>query len=148
LIDWARWLLGLPGHHLTDSPAFADYLQALDHVTEGQLLAMAAAFKAIDRAEHERSWGDVRAVGQRDGLDKEVERVRAKALAWTARGTNVAAMGGFRYMDDIGWASLKHEAAEPIVDAALAIALGDRLTPQTRATLLAGWEARDLAAAP
>jgi hypothetical protein len=132
--------LGLGGPHLTDAPAFQDFFEALDHLNDGQLMAMAAAFQGTPRDEHERAWSAVRSVGERDGLAKEIERVRAKALGWASKGSNIVLMVGSG-IDDIGWAQMKHEAAEPIVDAALAVALGDRLDEAARGTLLAGWTA-------
>jgi hypothetical protein len=114
------------GVDLLDTPEMAVFFAKLDHFQDGQLLAMRAAWGAIDEAEHEDAWTAVRAVGAEQGLSKEIDRVRAAALAWTARSNDIppySTMGRPSSM----WAQLKREAGEAIVDAALAIALGSRL---------------------
>jgi hypothetical protein len=98
---------------------------------------MRAAWKSVGKLLHEEAWASVRAVGVRYGISKEIDRVRKRAMAWAARGSDVIpyALG-----DSATWAQVKLEAEEAIVDIALGIALGDRLDEQTRATLLAAWD--------
>jgi hypothetical protein len=114
------------GVDLLDTPEMAGFFAKLDRLEDGQLLALRAAWGAIDEAEHDGAWTAVRAVGADQGLSKEIDRVRAAALAWTTRNSDI-----YQY-SQVGrpstlWTQLKREAGEAIVDAALAIALGSRL---------------------
>jgi len=125
------------GVNLVDTPEMDDLFEGLDHLNREQLLAMRAAWHAITSLEHEEAWAAVRSVGDRAGLGKEIGRVRNKALAWSTRGSN--SVPYYRVNDDESWLQVKMEAGEAIVDAALAVALGDRLDAETKDTLLAPW---------
>ena len=124
------------GIDLIDTVEMADFFERLDHLNQEQLLAMRAAWHAIGRQTHEEAWAVVRAVGVDEGLTKEIDRVRKRALRWASRGSNTIP---YRISDDVTWQKIKIEAGEPIVDAALAIALGARLDGATRETLLGPW---------
>jgi hypothetical protein len=121
---------------LVDAPEMAAFFEQLDHLREGQLLAMRAAWRATGRGDHEDAWAAVRAVGARDGLTREIDRVRNKALAWTTRSSN-----SIPYLNNVdrAWHELKTEAGEAIVDAALAVALGGRLDEGARDVLIGPW---------
>jgi hypothetical protein len=124
------------GVNLVDTPELDGFFERLDRMTAEQLLAMRAAWHSIPVAEHEKAWAAVREVGARYEVDKEVGRVRDKAMAWSTRGNN-----GVPYLQtsDIGRLQSRIEAGEAAVDAALAIALGDRLDDRTRDALLGPW---------
>jgi hypothetical protein len=125
------------GPNLVDTPELDAFFERLDHLNREQLLALQATWQAAPRREHERAWAAVRAAGDRAGLGKEIGRVRDKALAWSTRGSN--SVPYYRANDDEAWLQAKIGAGEAIVDAALAVALGDRLDPATRGTLLGPW---------
>jgi hypothetical protein len=97
---------------------------------------MRAAWHATGRQEHEDAWTAVRAVGARDGLTGEMDRVRNKALAWTTRSSNT-----IPYLNSVdrAWQERKMEAGEAVVDAALAVALGSRLDAGSRDVLIEPW---------
>jgi hypothetical protein len=122
---------------LLDTDELNAFFEALDHLDQVDLLRMRAAWQAVGKLAHEEAWAEVRAVGVRDGLAKEIDRVRKRAMAWAARGSD---MIPYALGDTATWAQMKLEAEEAIVDVALGIALGDRLDAETRATLLAAWE--------
>jgi hypothetical protein len=122
---------------LVDTPEMASFFGRLDRLNREQLLAMRAAWHSIPSREHERAWAAVRAVGANEALDGEIGRVRNKAMAWSSRGSN--SVPYYRVNDDEAWLQVKIEAGEAIVDAALAVALGDRLDAGTRDTLLGPW---------
>jgi hypothetical protein len=113
------------------------FFDSLDHLGEIELLAMAAAWRSVDRATHGRAWAAVRAAGDRDGVSDEIGRVRDLALAWATRGSNVPP---YQINNEPTWAREKLQAQEAVVDAALAIALGDRLDHRTSDELLAPWK--------
>jgi len=114
-----------------------DFFDRLDRINESGLLGMRAAWKTIDRAEHEDAWTAVRAVGARDRLNGEIERVRKKAIDWASRGSNMAPEVRIGQVQN--WQLIKMDAGEAIVDAALAVALGSRLDERYRATLMGPW---------
>ncbi|MGA3057768.1 MAG: hypothetical protein ABSE70_06990 [Candidatus Limnocylindrales bacterium] len=125
------------GANLVDTPEMDAFFESLTHADAVELLRMRAAWQSIPRRIHEEAWAAVRAVGVRYGISKEIERVRNRAMAWAARGTDAIP---YALSDTATWAQIKLEAEESIVDIALGIALGDRLDKQTRATLLAAWD--------
>ena len=113
------------------------FFDALDHLGDVELLAHEGGLAGRSaRRIHEEAWAAVRAVGDRDGLSREIDRVRKRAMAWATRGSNVACRT--RSATSATWAQVKLEAEEAIVDAALAIALGDRLDERTRDDVLLG----------
>ena len=124
------------GVDLIDTPEMDAFFEQLDHLNEAQLLGLRAAWQAISLAAHQGAWAAVRAVGVAEGLTKEIDRVRNKALGWASRGTNVAP---YTLSDPITWQQTKLEAGEAIVDAALAVALGSRLDAAHREVLIAPW---------
>jgi hypothetical protein len=113
------------------------FIESLDHVDRVELLRMGAAWQAVDKPAHEEAWAAVRAIGARDGLSKEIDKVRERARAWARRGDDGVP---YAFGDNELWAQLKMEAEGAIVDIALGIALGDRLDEQARATLLVAWD--------
>jgi len=111
------------------------FFERLDRLNKLQLLAMRAAWHSIGRGEHEEAWTAVREIGARDGLAREIDRVRDKAMTWALRGTNSIPYWG----DNDDQVFVKGEAREAIVDAALAVALGSRLDASSRDVLLGPW---------
>lgn len=59
-------------------------------------------------------------------------------MHWSERGSNLP-QRPYSLLSEEEWLELRRGAAEALVDAALAIALGDRLSEATRQTLLAPW---------
>ena len=125
------------GVGLVDTEEMAAFLERLDHVNQEQLMGMRAAWHATSREAHEEAWAAVRAVDVSEGLSKEIDRVRKKALAWVLRGSS--AVPFFHRNDDVSWQQAKMEASEAIVDAALAVALGGRLDAHTHDVLIGPW---------
>jgi hypothetical protein len=120
---------------LVESPALDAFFARLDRLDREELLRMRAAWRSIDMQTHERAWADIRKVGIRERLSDEIEEVRQRALAWATYDAVP-----YRYLDpDPMWVEGKMQTAEAIVDAAIAVALGDRLAPAARETLLAPW---------
>lgn len=122
---------------LVDTEAMDDFFEQLDHLNEVGLLNMRAAWNAASRSEHEDAWTAVRAVGALHGLTDEIDRVRKKALAWASRGSNMAPEVRIGQVQN--WSVIKLEAGEAIVDAALAVALGDRLDARHHDLLIGPW---------
>jgi uncharacterized protein YfiM (DUF2279 family) len=122
---------------LVDTEAMDAFFDRLDHLNEVGLMNMRASWNATSHADHEDAWTAVRVAGALYGLTEEIDRVRKKALAWSSRGSNVAPEVRIGQVQN--WAVIKMEAGEAIVDAALAIALGDRLDARHRDLLIGPW---------
>lgn len=132
----------MPGRRnpdLVNSEELDRFFDVLDRVRDADLMRLKAVWRSIDRQAHEDAWAVVRVVGASHDLGEEIDKVRSRALAWVTH-DNMP----YRYLDgNPMWMQYKAEAAEAIVDAAIAVALGDRLDARTRATLLAGWSDLD-----
>ena len=124
------------GVSLLDTDEMLDFFEKLDRLNREQLMSMAAIWQSTNRQTHEDAWAAVRAAAARQGLSKEIDRVRKKALAWSTRGSD---SNPYALSVDLVWQQVKMEASEAIVDAALAVALGSRLDDATRDLLLEPW---------
>jgi hypothetical protein len=124
------------GVNLLDTDEMAGFFERLDHLNQEQLLGLRAAWRSTSRESHEDAWAAVRAVGVREGLSREIDRVRNRALAWASRGSNTIP---YRVSSDVTWLQIKIEAGEAIVDAALAVALGNRLDAASHKILIGPW---------
>jgi pyruvate/oxaloacetate carboxyltransferase len=122
--------------NLVDTEEMAAFFEQLDHLNLEQLRVMRAAWRSTSREAHEDAWTTVRSIGAREGLTREIDRVRNRALAWASRGSNTIP---YRISDDVTWMETKIEAGEAIVDAALAVALGSRLDADCRNVLIGPW---------
>ena len=121
-----------------DEAALDRFFAALDHLNETALMVMTAAFHAIPQTEHEAAWAEVRRATEKDGLGKEVQALRDQAMGWSYQGSNVPAMP-YSMRSEVEWVTLRRNAAAAVVDAALAVALGERLDEGTRGILLGPW---------
>ena len=122
--------------NLVDTEEMAAFFEQLDHLNLEQLRVMRAAWRSTSREAHEDAWTTVRSIGAREGLTREIDRVRNRALGWASRGSNTIP---YRISDDVTWMETKIEAGEAIVDAALAVALGSRLDADCRNVLIGPW---------
>jgi hypothetical protein len=124
------------GVDLIETAEMEGFFEQLDHMNLEQLLSLRATWRATSPETHQEAWAAVRAVGVRDDLTKEIDRVRKKALAWASRGSNLVP---YTFNDNLVWQEAKLEAGEAIVDAALAVALGSRLDAAQHEVLIAPW---------
>ena len=123
------------GPNLVDTDELDAFFDRLDRMTQVQLLALQAAWKATSREDHESAWTAVRAAGAGEGLAKEIDRVRDKAMGWALHGENSIPYMG----DNDNHVRVKRDAEEAVVDAALAVALGSRLDADAHDTLIGPW---------
>jgi hypothetical protein len=124
------------GVDLLDTPEMDAFFERLDHLNQAQLLGLQAAWQSADRRAHKGAWAAVWEVGVRDGLTKEIGRVRDKAMAWVSRDT---ALAGYQFFGTSAWVQAKRGACDAIVDVALATALGSRLDARYRDVLIRPW---------
>ncbi len=121
------------------TPAMDRFFGYLDRLGEGQLLALAAAWQAVDEETRDDAWAAVRAVAAEYRLEHGVDAIRDRALHWAMRGDNRPPLYHMAD-DDLAHAQIRQGAAAALVDTALGIALARRLDPGNRATLLEPWE--------
>lgn len=122
---------------LSETEAVDRFIDSLDFLNQEQLLGMTAAWRSADKQAREDAWTKVRATAAMAGLSKDVDHVRDRAMHWADRGTNVPTP--YTLNRDDAWLQVRQGAAPAIVDAALAIALGNRLDEATRDVLLGPW---------
>jgi len=122
------------GVDLLDTPDMDAFFERLDRLNQAEVQAMVAARHSTTPAEHEEAWAAVRAVGVRDGLAKEIDRVRNNALDRVGRGTNSVPYTVIDFARET-----RIEAGGAIVDAAIAQALGGRLDRATHDFLAGPW---------
>jgi hypothetical protein len=120
---------------LVDTPEMDAFFARLERLNDAQLMGLRAAWHSTDRRAHEAAWEAVRRVGIGEGLAQEIERVRDRALDWSARGDPRVVYEG----REIAREQARVDAGEALVDVALATALGDRLDEKSRETLMAPW---------
>ena len=115
------------------------FLERVVSLTDGELLAIIAAGNrdnrpgrslARRRAEH--------AAGQA-GLVDDLDRARDRIIAWaTSLGPDTGQLPGFAFPETLD-GDLRRRAAPEIINAAIAIALGDRIPPDVAGPLLSAW---------
>ena len=130
-------------HRTKPSGVFDDLLDAfvgrLDHLDQTQLLALRAAWHAIPAETHEAAWAAVRGVAKAQRWQADVDEVRDRAMHWATRGDNRPPLYHLA-MDDETLNQVRASAAAAIVDAALALALGQWLPRDAHTTLASPWE--------
>ncbi len=115
------------------------FLASLDGLGETDLLNLAAGWNGVDRSARDDAWTAALAAAAKAGLTEAVQKARRSALDWATRGTNFP-WPDAGYMENMK-AQIRRGAAPALADAAVALALGDRLDPQSADTLLGPWRA-------
>jgi hypothetical protein len=116
------------------------FFERLDRVDTDVPLVMGAAWHSADPQEREDAWKQVRALGRRAALGRRIDEARERALQWAQRPgqtySDLTLYGGG--LDPI-WNDARRQAAPAIIDAAVAIVLGDHLDEKSRDVLLGPW---------
>lgn len=124
---------------IAETAAMDRFIDQLDRLDDGQLLALTAAWRAVDEETRDDAWTAVRATAARLRLTHGVDAVRERAMRWAMRADNRPPLYHV-VADDVLHNQIRADAAGALVDTALGIALGMRLDPGSRATLLSPWE--------
>jgi hypothetical protein len=122
------------GVNLLDTPQMDTFFERLEGMNQAEVQALTVVWHSVSKQQLEDAWLEIRAIGAREALTKQIDRVRDKALDEATRGTNNVP---YTVMDLPRQTRI--EAGPAIVDAAVAIALGNRLQPATRELLMAPW---------
>jgi hypothetical protein len=113
------------------------FLASLDALDETDLLTLAAGWNGAEKSAHEDAWTRVVAVAAATGMTERVRAARQAALDWAIKGTNFP-WPDAGYMEDMKL-HIRRGAAPALADAAVAIALGDKLDRESADTLLGPW---------
>ena len=119
-------------------PGLDDLLRALPSLDRGELFALAAEH-GQDPPGHAAAWVVARQVAERDGLAGEVDHLRADIVSWA---TNLGAITGQEAgtgTADLLLTDARRQAGTAVIDAAVALLLGDRLIEPYRSVLLGPW---------
>jgi hypothetical protein len=122
------------GVNLLDTPQMDTFFERLEGMNQAEVQALTVVWHSVSKQQLEDAWLEIRAIGAREALSKEIDRVRDRALDEATRGTNNVP-GAVMDLPR----QTRIEAGPAIVDAAVAIALGTRLDPVTRELLMAPW---------
>ena len=121
-----------------DRAALDRFFAQLDRLEQTQLMLLPAMAGSVDRAEHEAALREVRRVAGENGLLDEVQAIRNDATHWATRGTNIPPLQPIPLDFEMN-VTMRMQAAGPIADAAVAIALGHMLDDGSSEILLGPW---------
>jgi hypothetical protein len=116
-----------------------EFLRILPHLDVAELLEMGATYRATDEAAREAARAEASARAKQRGLDDEVRRVQGSIIQWansditrsqTLTFENVRASSSM--LGDV-----RQENVPPLLDAAMALVLGEALDATSRDLLLA-----------
>ncbi len=121
------------------NPELDALIAGLPSLDAGQLFALAGEHSADDPA-REAAWEAVRQVVKAGHLERDLDGVRADVGTWA---THLGSLTGQLIgtgMSDEPLSEARLAAAGAVLDAAVAMLLGDRLEERDRAALMGPWE--------
>ena len=126
----------------TDSQAELDTLLAsLDLITDDDAWFIADQWSQEDAAERKRAWASAKAVIEKRGLMRELDRIRGSIGGWMAtKGSDFQGIDGLLGSAGSG-AGARQSAAPALVDAVAALLAGDGLSDDEAGVLLRPWQA-------
>lgn len=115
--------------------ALFDRLPGLDR---GELFALAGAHGSRDAA-REDAWTAARKVVTDDHLERALDRLRSEVGAWATHLGSITGQEAGSGLSDLLMADARRAAAPAVLDAAVALLLGDRLPERDSEALLRPW---------
>src|SRR5450830_524619 len=104
----------------------------------GESFGLAAAHRRPSAA-REAAWAEVRAVVAGEGLERELDQVRSEVAGWATHLATITGQEAGAGMTEMLMTDARREAATAVLDAAVALLLGDRLGEEHRRALLGPW---------
>ncbi len=123
---------------LAESPAVDEIFDRLSYLGGVQLLAMAAGRKGTEGPALDGARARAKAVAAQAGLGEGLARVRDRALHWASQPEPRYAYASAGMANPL-WDDARPAAAQAIVDAATAVALGRRLDATAYDLLIEPW---------
>ncbi len=120
------------------SPELGALLGCLPRLNRGELFGLAAAHRCPSAA-REAAWAEVRAVVAGEGLERELDQVRSEVAGWATHLATITGQEAGAGMTEMLMTDARREAATAVLDAAVALLLGDRLGEEHRRALLGPW---------
>ncbi len=143
LVLFTRWSRGR-GPHAVET--LDDFFSVMTTLPRDQLMALAAAHSEPDPA-RERAWASARGIIARDGLAADVDRLRSVVINWATRPASSPMQWAEILMaDGLLDQDVRRAAAPALLDAAVALFLGESLEAPDRDAMLGPW--RGLSAEP
>ena len=123
-----------------------EFLETLPGLRRDQLMVLVAAHSRSDPA-RETAWEAARAAISAEGLEADVDELRSMIIRWASRPANASTQWAEIPMaDGLPEQDIRRAAGPALLDAAIAIYLGDALGIADHVALLLPW--RRLWAAP
>lgn len=130
--------IGAPYDHEAE---LDDLFDRLGEVTVGETRVMVGAWTAADATERTIAWQAVRREARASGRQKALDEAREALLRWSNDfGHGIPALAySFSYNDDSDRLDTRIAALPPVLDAAAATILRDRLTDEQFDALYGPW---------
>ena len=125
--------------HVRRNPELEALIARLPFLDRGELLALAGERQPEDPA-REAAWESVREAISASHTEDELERLRSEVGAWATHLGAITGQEAGSGMSDLLMADARRAAATAVLDAAVALLLGARLSEQDRAALVRPWE--------
>lgn len=124
---------------MPDRDRLSSFLTRVAQLSDGELLAIIAAGERNDRSVERPAMRVAERATKEAGIGRELDRARDQIIVWaTDQGTGSGQLSGFPMPETIV-GNLRRRAAPELINAAFAIALGDRLPREAADPLLCAW---------
>ena len=121
------------------NPELEALFARLPLLDRGELLALAGA-RQPDDPDRETAWASVRDAITASHTERELEQIRSEVGAWATHLGAITGQEAGSGMSDLLMADARRAAATAVLDAAVALLLGARLSERDRAALVRPWE--------
>lgn len=136
LAPFTGWSSGR-GPHTVET--LDDFFSVMATLRRDQLMALAAAHSEPD-PRREQAWASARSIIERDGLAAEVDRLRSEVINWATRPASSPMQWAEILMaDGLLEQDVRRAAAPALLDAAVALFLGEALDAADREAMLRPW---------
>lgn len=124
---------------MPDSDRLSSFLSRVAQLSNGELLVIVASGERNDRTAEQQAMRVAERAAKAAGMGRELDRARDQLIAWaTDQGTGSGRLSGFP-MPETLVGNARRRAAPELINAAFAIALGDRLPREVSDLLLFAW---------
>ncbi len=116
-----------------------EFLRILPYLDAAELMSIGAAYRASDPDERDKARAEASALAKRRGVDDKIRDVQSSIVQWA--GSDIARSQLLTFENVRASTSMlgdvRQDNIPPLLDAAMALILGETLEPSTREVLLA-----------